>query len=368
MNARSLKVTAALILVQTLCGGSARARVFPHDSPKATLTQMIGLGKIEVSYSRPRVRGRKIWDGLVPFGKVWRTGANYPTFVTFEREVKVEGQKLAPGKYALYTIPGPREWTVIFSTNTELWGAFGYQPDDDALRVRVKPVSASFRESFTIEVSNVRLESAVLNLRWDKLNVPIRIVYNELLSRIQAELEKDEEKGWGFYWRSAKYLLDLDGDLELAEKWMSESLERERNWMNVWTRAELSAAKQRLDRAVKHGTEAIELCRSAQPDCAYTRVYEIRMDTWRATVPVEKGRIDRLGPAAADAYARTRRDHGRDQERLRPAGRRRTQDARSRGGTRRPFADGRSGHLSRRPHCSAGVRRQPQRLSGQHSE
>jgi len=292
MNSRYLSVTAALILAQTLCDSRAEAGFFPHDSPEATLTQMIGLAKIEVSYSRPRVRGRKIWDGLVPFGRVWRTGANYPTFVTVEREVKVEGQKLAPGKYALYTIPGPREWTVIFSTNTELWGAYGYQPDDDALRVRVNPVSASFRESFTIEVSDVRLDSAVLNLRWAKLNVPITIeqpIYDELLSRIQAELEKDEEKDWGFYWRSAKYVLELDGDLELAEKWISESLERKRTWMNVWTRAELSAAKQRLDRAVEHATEALELCRAAPTDCPYTGVYKNRVDTWRAGVSVESG-------------------------------------------------------------------------------
>src|SRR5664280_291319 len=151
----------------------------PLPSPNATVSQTIGVTKVEVVYSRPHVKGptrkeeRVIWGGLVPYDKVWRTGANAVTKITFDGDVMVEGQKLVAGAYGLYTIPGKTEWTVIF--NNVSTGNPDYVVEKDALRVKVKPVPAEVKELCTIGLPAVTSEGATLALTWEKLRVPVTI-------------------------------------------------------------------------------------------------------------------------------------------------------------------------------------------------
>jgi len=274
---------ALFIFLFSLFTGNVHAQLFPHDSPKANITQKVGFNEISISYSRPRVRGREIWDVLVPYGEVWRTGANYPTMISFETETSIESNSLPAGKYALYSIPNKSEWIIIFSKNTELWGAFGYEADDDALRVSVNPENTNWTESFTIEFSNVTTNSANLNLRWANINVPIKIevnTYKEFMSNTQNELKKNEEQDWRFYWQAAKHLLELKRDLDLAEDWIRRSTKLEKNWMNLWTRAELSAFNENFEEAVKVGKETFEICKENTPYCAYVKVYEKQIIQW----------------------------------------------------------------------------------------
>ena len=146
----------------------------PLPSPNATVSQTVGVTKIEVVYSRPSVKGRTIWGELVPYDKVWRTGANSVTKITFDGDVMVEGQKLAAGAYSIYTIPGKTEWTVIF--NTVSTGGPDYVAEKDALKVKVKPLSADMKELFTIGFPIVTSDSAILAFAWEKLAVGVGIV------------------------------------------------------------------------------------------------------------------------------------------------------------------------------------------------
>lgn len=149
-------------------------------SPKAKVEQTIGLTDVTVSYSRPGVKGRKIWNGLVPYNRVWRAGANEATKITFSTDVMVEGKKLKAGSYGFFVIPNEKEWTVIFNKVADQWGAFTYNESEDALRFKVTPQSAPFKEwleyTFTDMKVNAKGEnSANLNLVWEKLKLPIKI-------------------------------------------------------------------------------------------------------------------------------------------------------------------------------------------------
>src|SRR5271154_1505683 len=157
---------------------------FPAASPGCTLKQRVGLTDIEVDYSRPGKKGRTIFGGIVPYGQVWRTGANAATKITFSTPVKLDGQDVPAGSYALFTIPGEDEWTIILSKNASQFGAFQYDSKDDLVRFKVAPVELSESiETFTIEFNHIRDESAVLNLVWDKAVVPIKIEI-ELTSKL----------------------------------------------------------------------------------------------------------------------------------------------------------------------------------------
>jgi len=150
-------------------------------SPKATIMQTIGFTDISISYSRPGVKGRKIWGGLVPYDKVWRAGANEATKFTFRTDVMIAGKKLAKGSYSFFAIPGKKEWTLIFNKVADQWGAFTYNEGQDALRFKVKPVQSKYTEWLKYDFTGMDVQkagmnnSAVINLNWEKLRVPFKI-------------------------------------------------------------------------------------------------------------------------------------------------------------------------------------------------
>lgn len=154
--------------------GSEQARV----SPNATVTQTIGTTQVLLTYGRPHVNDREIFGGLVPYGEVWRTGANEATFVDFPVDVTIEGEPLPAGEYSIYTIPGPDEWTVIFNENANQWG-LDYDSSADALRVTTTPEEASHREMMTFTFHEVTDTSAELVLRWADIRVPITVELDE---------------------------------------------------------------------------------------------------------------------------------------------------------------------------------------------
>src|SRR5262249_41270170 len=158
------------VLTASLAAATATAQLqTPLPSPNATVSQTIGVTKVDVAYSRPHVKGasrkeeRVIWGALVPYDQVWRTGANAITKFTIDGDITVEGQKLAAGSYGLFTIPGKTEWTVIFS-KTSTGSPADYKPENDALRVKVKPVEIPMRELFTISFPQATSNSAELVL------------------------------------------------------------------------------------------------------------------------------------------------------------------------------------------------------------
>src|SRR5436853_1483038 len=169
----------ALCLVIFVLGGTVSAQNdvnLPDVSQAAEVKQRIALTDITVKYHRPLVNGRKIWGGLVPYGKVWRAGANENTTIEFSDPVSVEGKPLAKGVYGLHMIPNPDSWTVIFSKTNTGWGSYSYKQDEDALRVNVKPRPlAELKEPLDFEFEDLKPASASVSLKWEKLAVPFKI-------------------------------------------------------------------------------------------------------------------------------------------------------------------------------------------------
>jgi hypothetical protein len=144
-------------------------------SPKAGVFQTIGITDVNVSYSRPGVKNRKIWGELVPYNKVWRAGADEATKITFSTDVMIEGKKLPAGAYGFFAIPGENEWILIFNKIADQWGAFTYNESEDALRIKVKPVSNSNHDWLLYSFTEMTPTSAQLNLIWEKLKVSFKI-------------------------------------------------------------------------------------------------------------------------------------------------------------------------------------------------
>lgn len=231
MKTRSLRSLALLALsLSTLTGAfaeSAPAKLeFPAASPASTLKQRVGLTDIEVNYSRPGVKGRKIFGGLEPFDKVWRTGANSATKITFSTAVKLNGTEIPAGTYELFTIPNPTEWTVIIHKDSSEWGAYSYDAKNDVARVKAKPeTTPNLVESFTIGVNDLRDESATLYLAWEKTRVPVKIevdVAHTLVPQIEAVMASDAAKKP--YAQAAIFYLDHNLDLKKAASWMDAAL------------------------------------------------------------------------------------------------------------------------------------------------
>jgi tetratricopeptide (TPR) repeat protein len=258
---------------------------FPAPSQHSTITQRVGLTDVSVDYSRPDKHGREIFGGLVPYGKVWRTGANSPTRIKFSDAVKIEGKDLPAGEYAFYTIPGENEWTIIFSKNLKLWGAYGYKADADALRVAVKPTTLpNDVETFTIGFANLKDDGATITLDWDKTHVPIELTTNTV-EKVNAEiaegLKNPAELKPGFYYQAAGFYYDHDKDLNQAAKWIDTAIEKQKEprYFIYYKKAQIEAKLGHKDKAKAAAEKSIELLKAEpQPDETAIRNSQLLID------------------------------------------------------------------------------------------
>lgn len=223
-------VAAAVLASCALAQSPAPKIDFPAASPAGSFKQRVGLTDIEVSYFRPSVKGRKIFGGLEPYGTVWRTGANNPTKITFSTPVKFGGKEVPAGSYGLYSIPGEKEWVVILNRVGEKdWGAYAYKADNDVARATVKPVMLTQAvETFTIDVNDIKGESATLNLTWEKTRVPVKIevdVVSKLKPQIEAVMASDAAKKP--YFPAAMFYYENGGDLKKAAEWMDAAIKEQ---------------------------------------------------------------------------------------------------------------------------------------------
>ncbi len=166
---------ALLLLFALPATAQERGNDEPRQSPNAVVGQTIGTTEVTVTYGRPSVRDRDIFGALVPYGELWRTGANEPTIITFSGDVTVEGTAVPAGTYAFFTIPGEDAWTVILSTDTAQWGAMAYDQGKDVARATVTPVEGDDREMMTITFEDVTPTEGTLVLHWDETRVPVTI-------------------------------------------------------------------------------------------------------------------------------------------------------------------------------------------------
>jgi hypothetical protein len=224
-----LALAGGLMLATTLPAQPAKPTVdFPAASPACTIKQRVGLTDVEVVYSRPGIKNREIFGGLIPYGQVWRTGANAATKITFSTDVKLNGTDIPAGTYALFTIPGPDEWTIIINKGASQWGAYSYDEKADVARFKATPVGLAEQiETFTIEFNYIRDESAVMNLVWDHTVVPINIeieLTGKLVPQIEAAMASSDKKSDGFYFQAATFYYNHGQDLHKALDWVNAGL------------------------------------------------------------------------------------------------------------------------------------------------
>ncbi len=239
----------------------------PAPSPTTTVKQDFALSSVELSYSRPAVKGRKIFGDLVPYGKVWRTGANSATTIAFGEDVIIGDKTVPAGKYGLLTVPNENEWTVILTKQLDVTSPAAYKPDQDVVRVQAKPESLPFSvESFTILFDNIKPNSMELLILWDKTEVfvPIKANVDEKISKqIDDLMNKDNRP----YFASAMYYLENGKDLNKALGWFDKAIEQ--NPTAFWVyhqKANCLAKLGKKQDAIATANKSIELATAAKND------------------------------------------------------------------------------------------------------
>jgi hypothetical protein len=254
-----------------LLGSLAQAQSFlldlPRPSQHAVVTQRIGITDVTINYHRPLVNKRKVWGGVVPYGDVWRAGANENTTIKFTDPVTIEGKALPAGIYGLHMIPGENEWTVIFSKNSTSWGSFTYNQSEDALRVTVKPQTADFHEALTYDFDEVGPDASVVTMRWEKVAVPFKVAVNthEIVEQnLHNQLRGLAQYAWDGWDDAANYLLQEKIDLEEALKYSDKSIANEARYDNFMTKAKVLDALGRKDEATTARTKALSMANAIQ--------------------------------------------------------------------------------------------------------
>ncbi len=228
---RLLLAALALLAGPVLVAQDAPQVQLPSASPPATLKQRVGLTDVEISYSRPSVKGRKIFGELLPYGEIWRTGANQATKITFSTPVKLNGTALDAGTYELFSIPSADEWTVIIHKPMSQWGAYAYDPKNDVTRLKVKPVNLpSPIETLTFQIGELRDESATIYFAWERTRVPLKLeveVKSVVLPQIEKAMASENPKKP--YFQSAMFYFEHNIDLPKAREWMDAALAADPN-------------------------------------------------------------------------------------------------------------------------------------------
>ncbi|MGO8794692.1 MAG: DUF2911 domain-containing protein [Candidatus Sulfotelmatobacter sp.] len=245
----------------------------PRQSQHALITQRIGITDITINYHRPLANGRQIWGKVVPYGQVWRAGANENTEITFTDPVTIEGRPLDKGTYGLHMIPGENEWTVIFSKTSTAWGSFSYKQDEDALRVTAKPQAAEMHDALTYDFDDVKPDSTVVTMRWEKVGVPFKVAVN-VNDIVTASIRKQIRGINQYYWEgwddAAAYFLANKIDLDEALKDEDLSIQAEERYDNVLNKSKILDAMGRKDEAAAVRNKALDLA-SAQQLYFYAR-------------------------------------------------------------------------------------------------
>lgn len=198
----------------------------PAPSPTQTIKQDFAIGNIEITYSRPSAKGRKVFGDLVPNGKLWRTGANAATKIIFSNPVDFGGKRVDAGTYVLYTIPSEESWDIILNKGLDNWGIDGYKETDDVARIKVIPATTkNMVETFTIQVANIKPQSCDIEILWEKTRVTIPVIANikdKLKAQLEESLQKDEKKP---YWQAAQFYFEYDENLPKALENVSKAVE-----------------------------------------------------------------------------------------------------------------------------------------------
>lgn len=237
---KKLFLAFALFAIGTVANAQLKT---PAPSPAQNVKQDFGLSSIELAYCRPVMKGRKIFGDLVPFGNVWRTGANAATTLTFGDEVTIGGKKIPAGKYGLLTIPDKNLWTIIISKQTNVNSPSLYKPEEDVVRVTAKPVALPISvESFTISFHDIKPESCKIYIAWDKTAVSFSVT-TDVDSKVMASIDAAMKSEKPPYFQAAAYYLENNKDIKKANEWFAKAVELNPNAYWVWYQQAKGLAK-----------------------------------------------------------------------------------------------------------------------------
>ena len=302
----STSVIALLVFAAQYAPAQVRT---PRPSQKASVMQTIGVTDVTITYSRPGVKGRKIWGDalpsqeakgeatlddqnarpkdapIVPWGHAWRTGANEATQFVVTDDVLINGQKLPAGSYSLHTVPNKDEWTVIFNSVANQWGSFNYDPAKDTLRVKVKPESVNDNQEWlAYSFDPVTDNSAQVNIRWERLRVPFKVEVPDVkvltLQKARAAVAAAKPDDWRTPLQAANYVFLGDDKTNTAEAigWLEQSIKVKETFQNLYSKARLLAAQGKTAEAVATGEKALALGKEAK---ANTADLEKRLAEWK---------------------------------------------------------------------------------------
>jgi hypothetical protein len=248
--------TALVIFTATM----AEAQLtIPAPSPSVKIEQQFATSKIELNYSRPGVKGRKIFGDLVPFDNVWRTGANGATTIYFGEEVKINNVMVAKGKYGILTIPGKKEWVIIISKDTTVTSPEDYKKENDMVRISVKPiVLPKSVETFTIEVSDIKSNESQVQIKWEKTQVNFNISA-DIDKKIMAQIDESMKAEKKPYYQAARYYFENDKDMNKALEWVKEAVKANADafWI-THLQAKIELKLKKYDEAIASATASKE--------------------------------------------------------------------------------------------------------------
>ena len=262
---RKFFFTGAAVIM--MLAADAQALKTPAPSPSQTIKQEFGITNVELTYSRPSLKGRKLYTDLAPTGKLWRTGANAATRIKFADDVQVGGADVKAGDYVIYTIPTANEWEVIINKGINNWGSDGYKQEEDVARFKVKPMTMPQpMETFTMQFANIKPNSTELHIMWDRtaVSVPISMdVDKKVMAQINSVMNKDSRP----YFQSAMYYMESGKDMNQALTWFDKAIEQTPNafWMHH-QRANALAKLGKKEEARAAANKSMELAKAAKND------------------------------------------------------------------------------------------------------
>jgi hypothetical protein len=302
---------AALLVAAAAASASAQSPLrLPRPSQKSSVMQTIGVTDVTITYSRPGVKGRTIWGDppagapagsatlddsrarpadavIVPYGRLWRTGANEATTFAVTDDVLVNGQPLKAGTYSLHTIPGAAEWTIIFNSDPGQWGSFAYDEKKDVLRVKAKPeTAAASQEWLAFQIEPTGEAAARVNIRWEKLTVPFTVEVKDVpaltLTKMRAAIAAAKADDWQTPLQAGNYALNNKGDLAEAMTWAEQSIKVRENFNNLNLKARILAAQGKTAEAVAAGEKALQVGRAANANPQALAAFEKTLGEWKA--------------------------------------------------------------------------------------
>jgi tetratricopeptide (TPR) repeat protein len=252
-------------------------------SPTSTVSQEIGISKIDLAFARPAAKGRKIWGEVVPFGQVWRAGANNATVITFSHAAKVAGKDVAAGSYGFFVIPTEKTWTLILNKKAKQWGAYEYKPEEDLLRWEATPLAGPHQEYLDYRVLPTGLDGAVIELGWEKLRVSFPVAFDTkgiYWAQLEEKLKVAPETDWVPWYQAAKYCQEQAIEPQKALSWIEKSLKIGDSFWNHETAARIYKDAKRMPDAITHLQKAIDLSKGKAPK-EYTENLEKELTAWK---------------------------------------------------------------------------------------